>query len=231
LKSRQFKIQQAIEALTDPQCIIIALWSGISNITNIAGTFLPLMIQDMGFTGLQTTLLTLPVGGVEIIAMIVAGVAISHIRNGRTVIMFLVACPTLVGIVLLDQLDLTARWARMASVWMVLCVPASYAIMLSLISSNVAGSAKRLVSTCMSFVVFCVGNIVSPQLFRSEEAPHYHTATRGMLVAISACQALTIILGYASTHRQEHVYSICLTGKIGCIISCRIGVAIGDVRS
>jgi MFS transporter, ACS family, allantoate permease len=42
LKSRQFKMSHALEALTDPQCIIIALWSGISNITNIAGTFLPL---------------------------------------------------------------------------------------------------------------------------------------------------------------------------------------------
>lgn len=148
----------------------------------------------MGFTGLQTTLLTLPVGGVEIAAMIVAGVLSSRTKNGRTIIMFFVACPTMVGIVLLDQLDLSTRWARVASVWMVLCIPASYAIMLSLISSNVAGSSKRLTSTGMSFVVFCIGNIVSPQLFRATEAPRYQTGTRGMLVAISLCQALTVLL-------------------------------------
>lgn len=34
LKSTEFKPAQVLEALTDPQCIIIALWSGISNITN-----------------------------------------------------------------------------------------------------------------------------------------------------------------------------------------------------
>lgn len=195
VKSRRLKMSQALEAITDPQCIIIALWSGISNITNIAGSFLPLIIQGMGFTPLQTTLLTLPVGGVEIIAMMVAGVVSSHIRNGRTIIMFAIACPTLAGIVLLDQLDLGACWVRVASVWMVLCIPASYAIMLSLISSNVAGSSKRLVSTCLSFVIFCVGNIVSPQLFQAEEAPRYQTGTRGMLVAIVLCQVLTITLG------------------------------------
>lgn len=195
LKSRHFKVRQALEALTDPQCIIIALWSGISTITNIAGSFLPLIIHEMGFTGIQTTLLTLPVGAVEIVAMIVAGALSSYIKHGRTIIMFVVACPTLVGIVLLDQLDQSASWARVASLWMVLCIPASYAIMLSLISSNVAGSSKRLVSTCLSFVVFCVGNIVSPQLFRAEEAPRYKTGTRGMLVAICLCQALTVLLG------------------------------------
>ncbi|KAI1342746.1 dipeptide transmembrane transporter [Xylariaceae sp. FL0016] len=195
VKSSRFKINHALEALTDPQCIIIALWSGISNITNIAGTFLPLIIQDMGFSEFQTTLLTLPVGGVEIVAMIIAGFTSSYIKNGRTIIMFVVALPTLVGIALLDQLSLEHRWARVASVWMVLCIPASYAIMLSLISSNVAGTSKRLITTCASLVVFCVGNIVSPQLFRAEEAPHYRTATRVMLVAVSACQILTIMLG------------------------------------
>ncbi|RYP35286.1 hypothetical protein DL767_003874 [Monosporascus sp. MG133] len=50
LKSPRFKVRQALKAVTDPQCIIIALSSGISNITNIAGSFLPLMIQDMGFS-------------------------------------------------------------------------------------------------------------------------------------------------------------------------------------
>ncbi|KAI4596299.1 hypothetical protein KJ359_005428 [Pestalotiopsis sp. 9143b] len=69
LRSSKFVWRQAVEALVDPQCIMIALWAGISNICNIAGSFLPLIIQDMGFSGLQTTLLTLPVGGVEIVAM------------------------------------------------------------------------------------------------------------------------------------------------------------------
>jgi hypothetical protein len=44
----------------------------------------------MGFTGLTTTLLTLLAGGVEILAMAVAGTAALYLKNYRTVIMFVV---------------------------------------------------------------------------------------------------------------------------------------------
>lgn len=195
LRTNEFKWSQAREALIDPQCWIIALWAGISQITNIAGSFLPLIIKDMGFTGLTTTLLTLPVGGVEIIAMLVAGFLSSRVKNGRTIIMFFVAAPTLAGISMLESLASSDKWGRAAGVWLVLCVPASYAIMLSLISSNVAGYSKKLVCSAMSFVLWCVGNIVAPQLFKAKEAPGYKTGIRGMLVAIVLVEVLSLVLG------------------------------------
>ncbi|KAF7553812.1 hypothetical protein G7046_g6994 [Stylonectria norvegica] len=196
VKSSEFKVEQALEALRDTQVWLFALWSGVSQILNIGGSFLPLIIQDMGFTGLQTTLLTLPVGAVECVAMVVAGSLSSYFVNGRTGIMFAVACPTLVGTVLLETLPLTSVWAGATGVWLMLCVPASYAIMLSLISSNIAGVTKKVTTTLIAFVFFCVGNIVSPQLFRANEAPQYQTAMRSLLVAMALTQVLTILLGF-----------------------------------
>lgn len=195
LRTTHFVWSQAREALVDPQCWMIALWSGISQITNIAGSFLPLIIKEMGYTGLTTTLLTLPVGGVEILAMLVAGTLSSNVKNGRTIIMFVVAAPTLAGIVMLDQLSVHDKWARTVAVWLVLCVPASYAVLFSLITSNVAGYSKKLTCSAMSFILWCVGNIVSPQLFKATEAPRYQTGTRGMLVAIVLVEAITILMG------------------------------------
>ncbi|CAH0053542.1 unnamed protein product [Clonostachys solani] len=195
IKSTKVKWDQAREALTDPQVWLFALWSGISQILNIGGSFLPLIIQDMGFTGLQTTLLTLPVGGVECVAMVVAGGLSSYFGKGRTIIMFAVACPTLVGAVLLERLPLSSTWARATGVWLLLCIPASYAIMLSLIASNIAGTTKKVTTTLLCFVFFCVGNIVSPQLFLSTEAPTYGTAMRSMLVAMALTQLTTLLLG------------------------------------
>ncbi|KAK6068209.1 major facilitator superfamily transporter [Seiridium cupressi] len=217
LRTNNFKWNQAMEALVDPQCIIIALWAGISNICNIAGSFLPLIIQDMGFSGLTTTLLTLPVGGVEIVAMIVAGFFCSHIRRGRTIIMFIVASPTLAGIAMLQALPLSNNWGRCAGVWLVLCVPASYAVLLSLVSSNVAGFSKKLMTTSMVFVSFCVGNIVSPQLFISTEAPGYRTGVRAMLVAIILCQILSLALGlyyYFENKRRDKMVERMLTSEV-----------------
>jgi ACS family allantoate permease-like MFS transporter len=149
----------------------------------------------MGFTGLQTTLLTLPVGGVECVAMAVAGGLSWYFSKGRTVIMFVVACPTLVGTVLLQTTPQSNTWARASGVWLLLCVPASYAIMLSLIASNVSGTTKKVTTTFHCFVFFCVGNIVSPQLFLAKEAPYYGTGMRAMLVAMVLVKLLSILLG------------------------------------
>ncbi|KAF8855620.1 MFS general substrate transporter [Acephala macrosclerotiorum] len=114
--------------------------------------------QEMGFSGLTMTLLTLPVGGTE--------------------------CSTSV-----------ATWGNCVCVWFLLCVPASCAILLSLISSNVGGFSKKITTTFLVFVFFCVDNIFSPRLFITSEAPHYGTGCRAMLVAICLCQALSIGLG------------------------------------
>ncbi|CAH0023982.1 unnamed protein product [Clonostachys rhizophaga] len=167
IKSTEVKWDQAREALTDPQVWLFALWSGISQVLNTGVSFLPLMIQDMGFTGLQTTLLTLPVGCVECIAMVVAGGLSSYFRKGRTIIMFAVACPTHAGAVLLERLPLSSTWARATGVWLLQCIPASYAIMLSLIASNVAGTTKRLPQPCyasyVSLETLCPHNYFSRQ--------------------------------------------------------------------
>lgn len=195
VKSSAFKISQALEALRDPQVWIFALWNGVSQILNIGGSFLPLIIQDMGFTGLQTTLLTLPVGGVECVAMVVAGTLSWYFVNGRTAIMFVVGLPTLIGTVLLEVMPQSSTWARATGVWLLLCIPASYAILLSLIASNVAGTSKKVTTTLLCFVMFCVGNIVSPQLFKAGEAPHYGTAMRALLTSMALVQVLSLLLG------------------------------------
>lgn len=196
LKATKFKWSQALEALKDPQCWLFAFWTGVSNILNIGGSFLPLIIQNMGFTGLTTTLLTLPVGGVEIVAMAAAAILSSSFTpNGRTPIMFLIATPTLVGTIILLVCPQSSTWARCAAVWLLLCIPAAYALLLSLITTNVAGTSKKATTTLMVFVFFCIGNIVSPQLFRAPEAPEYGTALRSLVVSAVLVQLLTIALG------------------------------------
>lgn len=195
IKTVEFKWSQAAEALRDPQVWMFAFYQGVSQMLNIGGSFLPLIIKNMGFTGLQTTLLTLPVGGVECVAMVVAGGLSSLVGDkGRCAVMFVVSIPTLVGCSLLVALPQSATWGRITGVWLLLCIPAAYAILLSLISSNVAGTTKKTTTMLLCFVFFCIGNIVSPQLFISTEAPRYDTGLGAMLVGMAICLVLNIML-------------------------------------
>ncbi len=50
-------------------------------------------------------------------------------------------------------------------------------------------------TTSIVFVVFCVSNIISPQLFISTEAPEYKTGIRAMLVSMALTLVLTVALG------------------------------------
>jgi ACS family allantoate permease-like MFS transporter len=54
---------------------------------------------------------------------------------------------------------------------------------------------KKITTTFLAFVMFCVGNIVSPQLFIATEAPGCKTSCAAMLVAIVLCLLLTKALG------------------------------------
>ena len=144
---------------------------------------------------MQTTLLTIPAGGVEVIAMVVAGLASSFIGKGRTFLMFFVSLPTLLGCIFLDAIPRSETWVRIVGSWLLLTAPAATAIMLSLIGSNVAGFTKKVTTTALTFILYCVGNIVSPQLFISSEAPGYGTAMRGILASTSVVLLIELLLG------------------------------------
>lgn len=45
-------------------------------------------------------------------------------------------------------------------------------------SSNMGGYTKRVTSTALVFLAYCIGNIIGPHAFLSDEAPVYPTACK-----------------------------------------------------
>jgi hypothetical protein len=126
-----------------------------SSIPNIAGSFLPLIIEDLGFTGLQTTLLTIPSGGTEVAAMTAAGGLSLLVQNYRTVITFWITVPTLIGAIFLYPYPEEETWIRAVGYWLLLCTPGEYVVLLSLITSNIAGFSKKITTTAMVRMKYC----------------------------------------------------------------------------
>ncbi|RDW61934.1 hypothetical protein BP6252_11367 [Coleophoma cylindrospora] len=199
VKTTKFKWSQAWEALRDPQIILLALYVGIGEICNIGGSFLPLILQGLGFSGLTTTLLTMPGQGVQISSLLIGGV-LSYLfrnQNGRLSIILLLLAPTYAGCIMLQAVPQNMTWVRAVACWMFLSAAgAPYAVILSLISSNVAGFSKKVTATTLIFIVYCVGDIVSPQMFLASEAPTYPTGLRTLLVARTLNIVIIITLGF-----------------------------------
>lgn len=61
----------------------------------------------------------------------------------------------------------------------------NYAVVMSVVGSNIAGFTKKQFTTSWTFFLYCVINIVTPQTFLGSEAPRYHTGLTFVLMCVS----------------------------------------------
>lgn len=69
----------------------------------------------------------------------------------------------------------------------------SLVLALQLPATNVAGYTKRVTSTAVVFLAYCIGNIIGPHAFLASEAPIYETGCK----LIISCAAAQIVLCFA----------------------------------
>ncbi|EPY51584.1 membrane transporter [Schizosaccharomyces cryophilus OY26] len=197
LENKTFKLSQAWEAFRDPQVILITLFTGICMITNGIGVFSTLIINGLGYGELKSAILNMPLGAIEVAAMIVSGILCKICKNGRLLIGALCSCLNLVGCLMIWKIPQSNPYGRLVGVWFTMWVPAASALLLSLISSNVAGYTKKSVTNATVFVFYSLGNIIAPQLFKSGQTPEYIEGIQAMVVALCLIMAIAFILiGY-----------------------------------
>jgi len=128
--------------------------------------------------------------GMVIVAFILAAIFInSKLPSGyRTLLMAVTNVPTVVGFAMVAWCH--GKGARLAGYWLTGASNATFVLGLSLLSGNVGGQTKKAIASAAVFLGVAIGNIVGPFLFKSSEAPTYHTGVVGCLVS----RALEIII-------------------------------------
>ncbi|KAI2472979.1 MFS general substrate transporter [Annulohypoxylon bovei var. microspora] len=180
-RSRRLVKAQAIEAVTDPKIIILGVISFANGIVSSGLSFGSLIIQSFGFDPLKTTLLSLPLSAIQVVAQLGSGLLSARIRNSRLHIASLAMYPPIIGTTLINSLQPTDRWGRLVGVWLLGSCPVSFMVILGLLSTNIAGSTKRSVASGWVFVCYCAGQILGPQFFQNTEIPAYSNGVRAML--------------------------------------------------
>ncbi|CAD6449331.1 cfe37d83-f3a2-4f9f-9166-50679a1ee65b [Sclerotinia trifoliorum] len=194
-KTDKWSKSQCIEALIDPKTWLIFLIIGVSSITNgVITNFGALIIKSFGFTELNTILLGMPYGGFQIVAVIAATYTASKVRRSRLIIIIVGSLLALVGILLVKEVPTSNRYGRLVGCWVVVWFSSGFPLLLSLMASNTAGFTKKTTVNAIFFIGYCAGNIGGPQLFKSAEAPNYHTAYNGMIACLVIAIALSIVL-------------------------------------
>ncbi|TPX14705.1 uncharacterized protein E0L32_005100 [Thyridium curvatum] len=196
VRCTRIKRAQLVEAATDAKVWLVALMMASAYTVNGAVSgFGPLIVSTFGWSTLDAILLQFPLGGICLFAILATGYLGSRFRDVR--LFMLVACclPVIAGCAIIWRSEWTYRAAAPVVGY---SITGFFGAVVSLIitvgMSNVAGHTKKSFMAATIFVAYCVGNIVGPQLIKSQtKARHYPELWLGLII----CYCITILASIA----------------------------------
>ncbi|CAI7631087.1 unnamed protein product [Penicillium pancosmium] len=192
-ETRKWNNGQMKEAILDPRSWLLFLLCVFTTLPGGGLTaFGSVVLNSFGYSVLQTQLLTMSQGAF-LLLFVIFTVAVSMIfKNARCVSIALLNIISLVGALMIKLLPESQKLGRLGGLWLISAYASAFPTILSLVSSNITGHTKKSTVNAMVFVGFCVGYIIGPLTFLSQEAPTYQTAFNIMI----ACFVLnfTIIM-------------------------------------
>ncbi|KAI8142048.1 major facilitator superfamily domain-containing protein [Fennellomyces sp. T-0311] len=181
VRTTTIKLHQIKEALKEVRfwafciaCLFINLQNGAMTIYNAQ------IIQDFGFSQLQSVLLTLGSGGIDIVFII--GAVWCSQKTGN---LLYTACGLMVidiiGLILLQVIPVTR--AKLVGFYLCWSYCAAYVLMIASISNNVSGYTKKIFYNGSLMVFYTIGNFVGPLLMIDSQKPMYLTGMLTYMVA------------------------------------------------
>ncbi|KAL2704397.1 hypothetical protein AAEP93_005468 [Penicillium crustosum] len=195
IDNKTFKMEQVKEALLDPRFWLINLQCLANTIPNGAvSAFAPLIVNGFGFTKFQSTLLGMPSGASQVLALWISGYLATRFKGIRHFLMIGGLLVALLGGVLIFALPESNRVGRLIGYYLLVGFSVTFVLSLTLVQSNVAGRTKKTMFASSFFVSYCVGNLIGPQLFFSREAPRYQSGFASMIVCFVVQIAIVTVM-------------------------------------
>ncbi|KZT57449.1 MFS allantoate transporter-like protein [Calocera cornea HHB12733] len=188
--NKHFKWYQVKEALSDPKTWLFVAYSLIADIPNGGiSNYFSILIESFGYTSLQSLLYGAPGGAIEVVTLI----GFLWLGDKFNMRLFFGACSeaiSLLGILLVYALPDELKVGRLIGYYFTQASATGFVVLLSLVSSNVAGYTKKTTVSALYLIAYCVGNLIGPQVFQAKDAPRYTPA----LITIVVCWIICIIL-------------------------------------
>ncbi|KAJ5376446.1 hypothetical protein N7509_013332 [Penicillium cosmopolitanum] len=198
IDNKSFKMDQVKESLLDIRFWLINLLCLANTIPNGAvSAFAPLIVNGFGFSKFNSTLLGMPSGASQVLALWISGYLASRFNGIRHFLMIGGLLVALLGAVLIFVYR-----TPIAGYYLLVGFSATFVISLTLLQSNVAGRTKKTIFTSAFFVSYCVGNLIGPQLFFEREAPRYQSGFASM-IACFAAQIVIVGVMYVVNAREN----------------------------
>ncbi|ETS59817.1 hypothetical protein PaG_06345 [Moesziomyces aphidis] len=218
VQNKKLKWSHIQEALLDPQIWAFFFIQVLNTIpVGGLGAFTNIIIKNnLGFTVLQTDLLAIAQGAIQI-AVLFSAAYLSKWTNQTLLVAVAFSIPSLISaVVFLTVPNDKAHVGGLMTVFlMTICYNGVSPLAFSLLTRNVGGQTKRTVAIAINFIGWAAGNSAGPQLFRSTDAPHYRKAFAGQLGCYVAIILLFLALRvyYMAQNRKRRIAANLLKGR------------------
>jgi len=194
VENKHFKKEQLYEALLDPKTWLFALFSALDNVPNSLTNQQQIIMSSFGFTDLQTTLLGIVSGFVEI-ATIFTGVQLAaRLKNARAYVGFFYFFPTILGILLVNLLPWSDKIGLLFGQWITGISTTAFVLALSWLSNVTAGHTKRVTVNAILLMAYCVGNALGPFMWQAQYTPRNHVPWLIIGICYACCMGLLLVI-------------------------------------
>lgn len=193
--TREFKISHVLELALEPKTYLFFGMTMLLNLgAQVSNTFGPLILAGFGFNKYTTSLLNIPFGVLQFLA-ILAGSYAAYKSKYKSIILATFMLPVIAGISVLYALPRTHKeqGPLMVGFYLFAFLFAGNPLIVAWIVGNTAGTTKKSVIMACYQGASSTGNIIGPLLFNSKQAPAYHPGLRDVLGVFIALVCVVFI--------------------------------------
>lgn len=158
VRNTHFKVEQLWELLLDVKFWLAFAMAFLMLVANgPVSTFTPIIISDLGFSGLNSLLLVMPAGAIIGTIELMTPYIAMKFSGLRAYLVAITVCMTILASCLLWQLPQSATGAKLFAVYFLASYGGGYAVLMSMQIANTAGYTKRSLGSSGMFVGYCLG--------------------------------------------------------------------------
>ncbi|KAG1807172.1 MFS general substrate transporter [Suillus subaureus] len=191
VENKHFKKDQMLEALKDPKTWIFALFAALDQIPNSLSNQRQIIMTTIGFSDLQTTLLSCVDGFMEVATIWTGVMIVSRIPNSRAYVGAVYFIPALVGIALLF------------AIWLVDIGITGFVLSLAWLTSITAGHTKRVTTNAIVLSGYCLGNGLGPFMWLSQYKPRNRVPWIVIGLCYTICPLLLLIIRFMLSRENK----------------------------
>jgi hypothetical protein len=173
VRNTHFKVEQVKELALDLKFwILFSMAFTMLFINGPVSTFIPIIINQLGFSGFNALLLVMPAGAVIGTVELMAPYAAMKLKDARCWMIVITCSVSLLASLLLWQLPISNTGGRLFAVYILAVYGGGYAVLMGLSVANFAGYTKRSVSSSGIFVGYCLGTNHLPNSLHHADGSH-----------------------------------------------------------